>query len=146
MTPDPHPADPVRYGSRYGSDAAASPATPTDTPTDTPSDRACPICQTGTVPARARYCSPACRQHAYRLRQLDPTPADRTTLTADLRRRRALRSAQVYECGDCGERRLGEPRCPDCHRFGRAIGLGGLCPHCDEPVLLADLLPPEVLP
>jgi len=142
MTPNPHAANPVRYGSRYGSDAAASP----DTPTNLPSDQACPICQTGTVPARARYCSDACKQRAYRLRRLDPTPADLTTLTANLRRRRALRSAQLYECGDCGERRLGEPRCPDCHRFGRAIGLGGLCPHCDEPVLLTDLLPPEVLP
>lgn len=142
MTPDPHPADPVRYGSRYGSPDGPSAQPPTGTPTD----RACPICQIGTVPARARYCSPACRQHAYRLRQRDPTPADLTMLTADLRRRRALRFAQLYECGDCGERRLGQPRCPDCHRFGRAIGLGGLCPHCDEPVLLADLLPPEVLP
>ena len=99
MTPDPHAANPMRYGSRYGSDPAASPGRPPDMP----SDRACPICQTGTVPARARYCSPACRQHAYRLRQLDPNPADLTTLTADLRRRRALRSAQIYECGDCGE-------------------------------------------
>jgi hypothetical protein len=142
MTPDPHLADPVRYGSRYGSDAAAA----SDLPADSPTGRACPTCQTDTVPPRARYCSDACKQRAYRLRRLDPAPADLTTLTSTLRRRRALRSAQVYECGACGERRLGEPRCPDCHRFGRAIGLGGLCPHCDEPVLLADLLPPEVLP
>ena len=146
MMPDPHAAHPVRYGSRYGSDAAASPGSPTSAPTDTPRDRACPICQANTVPARARYCSAACKQRAYRLRRLDLTPADLTTLTNTLRRRRALRAAQLYECGDCGERRLGEPRCPDCHRFGRAIGLGGRCPHCDEPVLLADLLPPEVLP
>ena len=88
----------------------------------------------------------ACKQRAYRLRRLDPTPADLTTLAATLRRQRALRSAQIYECGVCGERRLSEPRCPDCHRFGRAIGLGGLCTHCDEPILLADLFPPEVLP
>lgn len=142
MTPDPHPANPVRYGSRYGPDAAAA----SDTPTNMLTDRACPICQTGLVPPRARYCSDACKQRAYRLRRLDPAPADLTTLTATLRRRRALRSAQVYECGLCGERRLGEPRCPDCNRFGPAIGLGGLCPHCDEPVLIADLLPPEVLP
>jgi predicted nucleic acid-binding Zn ribbon protein len=142
MTPDPHPADPVRYGSRYGSPAASDP----DTLASTATDRRCPVCQTTTVPARARYCSDACRQRAYRLRRRDPAPADLTTLAATLRRQRALRSAQIYECGGCGERRLGEPRCPDCHRFARAIGLGGLCPHCDEPILLADLFPPEVLP
>jgi hypothetical protein len=142
MTPEPHPADSVRYGSRYGSPAATDP----DTMASTATDRRCPVCQTTTVPPRARYCSDACKQRAYRLRRLDPAPADLTTVAATLRRRRALRSAQVYECGLCGERRLGEPRCPDCHRFGRAIGLGGLCTHCDEPVLLADLLPPEVLP
>lgn len=142
MTLDPHAVTPVRYGSRYGSLAASAP----DTVASTATNRRCPVCQTGPVPPRARYCSDACKQRAYRLRRLDPAPTDLTTLTAELRRRRTLRAAQIYECGDCGERRLGEPRCPDCHRFGRAIGLGGLCPHCDEPLLLADLLPPEVLP
>ena len=142
MTSNPSLTDPVRYGSRYGSDATPAP----DAAATMATERRCPVCQTDSVPARARYCSSACRQQAYRLRQLDPAPADLTTLAVTLRRQRALRSAQIYECGDCGERRLGEPRCPECHRFGRAIGLGGLCTHCDEPVLLADLLPPEVLP
>jgi hypothetical protein len=36
---------------------------------------------------------------------------------------------------------LGQQRCPDCGLFCRRIGPGGLCPHCDEPVALADLLP-----
>ena len=70
MTPEPHPADPVRYGSRYGSPAASDP----DTMASPATDRRCPVCQTGAVPPRARYCSDACKQRAYRLRRLDPAP------------------------------------------------------------------------
>lgn len=56
--------------------------------------------------------------------------------------RRGFRPAStIYECSACGERRLGQQRCDDCNRFGRALGPGGPCPHCDEPVLLADLFP-----
>ena len=48
---------PVRYGSRYGSGGA-----------DVPAQR-CPTCH-GPVPsARARYCSAACKQRAYRARR-----------------------------------------------------------------------------
>jgi hypothetical protein len=46
----------------------------------------------------------------------------------------------VYECPVCGARFLGEQRCPDCNVFCRRLGPGGPCPHCDEPVALADLL------
>jgi hypothetical protein len=28
----------------------------------------------------------------------------------------------------------------------RRVGLGGHCPHCDEPVAIADLLDEEVVP
>lgn len=138
MTPDSRPADPVRYGSRYGSPDGSTAAAP--------SARACPICQTGSVPARARYCSDACKQRAYRLRRTTVGPPDLTDLATDPRRRQALVAHTVYECPSCETRFLGEPRCPDCHLFSRRLGLGGLCSHCDEPVLVADLLPPEVLP
>lgn len=47
----------------------------------------------------------------------------------------------VYACPSCDTRFLGEQRCPDCGLFGRRVGPGGLCPHCEEPVALADLLP-----
>jgi hypothetical protein len=134
MTPDPNPTLPVRYGSRYGSLATA------------PNARACPICQTGTVPRRARYCSDACKQRAYRLRRSAGVPMDLTKLTAEPRRRQALVAHIVYECPNCETRLLGEQRCPDCHVFCRRLGLGGSCPHCDEPVLLTEILPPEVLP
>lgn len=136
MMPEPAPADPVRYGSRYGSEPLA-PAPP---------GRLCPVCQTGTVPPRARYCSDACKQRAYRLRRAAVVPPDLARCDAKPRRRQALTPHTVYECPSCETRLLGEQRCPDCHVFCRRLGLGGPCPHCDEPVLLADILPPEVLP
>jgi hypothetical protein len=51
----------------------------------------------------------------------------------------------IYECGRCGERFLGERRCGDCHVFARAVGLGGVCPECDTPLLIEDLLGEEVI-
>jgi len=127
-----HPTTPVRYGSRYGSSDA----------TDARPHRACPVCQAAITSARARYCSDACKQHAYRRRQTD-NPVDLDALTADLRSRHALVTRTVYECPSCEARLLGEQRCPDCHVFCRRLGLGGPCPHCDEPVTFAELLGPE---
>jgi hypothetical protein len=46
----------------------------------------------------------------------------------------------VYECSGCGERFVGLRRCPDCHLFLANLGLGGACIHCDEPLLLTELL------
>ena len=80
-----------------------------------------------------RFCSPACRQRAYRVRAgaHEVAPA-----------RRTLRAETVYECPECGLRLLGEQRCADCGVFCRRVGPGGSCPHCDEPVAVADLLAP----
>jgi hypothetical protein len=118
----------VRYDSRYGSGAP------------TAASHACPVCTTPLDSARARYCSDACKQRAYRLRQVDTAPADTTALAAELKRRAELIAHTVYECPVCEARYLGEQRCADCNRFCRALGPGGACPHCDEPVLIADLL------
>jgi hypothetical protein len=126
MTPAERPT-PVRYGSRYGS------AAPADT-------RVCPLCTAPLPSPRARYCSEACKQRAYRLRQADRTSPNLTARTQELKRLRTLVAHTLYECPTCGERYLGERRCPDCHRFCRALGLGGVCPHCDELLLLTDLL------
>jgi ribosomal protein L32 len=49
-------------------------------------------------------------------------------------------ATSVYECSACGERFLGERRCPDCNLFARNLGLGGACPVCDLIVLLSELL------
>ncbi len=46
----------------------------------------------------------------------------------------------VYTCEECGERYLGERRCPDCGSFLRRLGVGGHCPECDQAVLVAELL------
>lgn len=66
--------------------------------------------------------------------------SDNAALAVELKRLGELVAHTLYECPACGERYLGERRCPDCNRFCRALGLGGACPHCAEPVLLAELL------
>jgi hypothetical protein len=99
---------------------------------------ACPVCGHPFVRrGRARFCSAACRQAAWRRRQPAPTLPHPT---------RAPRPATVYQCPVCEARYLGAQRCPDCQRFCRRLGPGGLCPQCDEPVALADLLPVEPRP
>lgn len=92
----------------------------------------CPRCTRTFIPlGRQRYCSAACRQATWRRRHAPTLPALPP---------RVPRAGTVYECPACGARFLGEQRCPDCHQFCRRVGPGGSCPHCDEPVALADLL------
>lgn len=79
---------------------------------------------------RGRFCSDACRQAAWRWRRSTELAAPPTSHPA---------MATVYECGGCETRFVGERRCPDCNRFNRRVDLGGYCPHCDEPVAIADL-------
>jgi hypothetical protein len=125
----PHRPDaPVRYGSRYGSEPAAG------------AEPRCLVCRASLPSRRARYCSDACRQRAYRLRQVDLTGADTASLVTELKRRAALLAHRLFECPACGELYLGEQRCPDCNRFCRLLGLGGTCPSCEQPILLAELL------
>ena len=121
---------PVRYGERYGSPPP-------------PRARRCPVCGSPIGTARAQYCSPVCKQRAYRLRHVDLAASDTTARTKALRRQWRLVAQTLYECPLCEERYLGERRCPDCNRFCRSIGLGGACPHCDQPILVAELLGEE---
>jgi hypothetical protein len=100
----------------------------------------CPLCQRPFTPAgRQKYCSDACRSAAYRRRRDAGRPA---VTVAKVQPRRPI---TVYECDDCGNRALGEQRCPDCCTFMRKIGLGGECPCCGEPVSITDLLSQEVI-
>ena len=93
---------------------------------------ACQVCGLSFTPVgRQRVCSAACRQAAWRRRHGAPLPSIP---------RRVSRAATIYECPSCDTRYLGEQRCPDCGIFCRRAGPGAPCPHCDEPVLLADLL------
>lgn len=98
----------------------------------------CLVCGAALVSTRARYCSRAHQQRAFRLRH--QTGVDLQSLRLQLQRRRALVAHTVYECPNCAERFVGERRCPECNLFTRALNLGGLCPECDAPVLLVDLL------
>lgn len=133
MTALPSSPDPVRNGSRNGA-------------VDGRPGAACPVCDRPLPSARTRYCSAACRQRAFRLRHAVLATIDDSQLRAELRRRGALVAHTLYECGSCGERLVGERRCPNCNVFCCAIGLGGRCDECDAPLLLADLLGLEVLP
>jgi len=124
----PAVGSPVRYGSCYGSELT------------TGTEPRCPVCTASLPSRRARYCSDACRQRAYRLRQVDLTVTDTAALVTELKRRVDLLAHRLFECPACSEQYLGEQRCPDCNRFCRLLGLGGACPSCDQPILLAELL------
>jgi hypothetical protein len=104
------------------------------------------VCAQPLDSSRARYCSAACRQRSFRLRHVQFATVDDRQLHTELRRRGALVAHTVYECSVCGERQVGVRRCEQDNVFCRALGLGGRCRECDEPVLLADLLELEVMP
>jgi len=104
----------------------------------------CPVCGKAPSSSRARYCSPAHRQRAFRLRHVQLV--DERYLRTELRRREALVAHTLYECSVCGERSVGERRCQECNVFKRALGLGGQCTECEQPILLAELLELESAP
>ena len=105
---------------------------------------------------RRRFCSDGCRQAAWRRRHSIPGTSGTSALgsaegrlSGKARRLppplpagevRSARPLTVYECPSCGARYLGAQRCPDCGLFCRRVGPGGRCPHCDEPVAVADLI------
>jgi hypothetical protein len=96
---------------------------------------ACPICTRPFVPVgRQRVCSAACRQAAYRRRQQAPLPP------LALPPRRSRREGTIYQCPACEARYLGTQRCPECGLFCQRVGPGGLCPQCQEPVAVAELV------
>lgn len=103
--------------------------------------RRCPApgCGQPLTSTRAHYCSARCRMRALRERRLLGSQPAALTETAPPARRPVAHC--VYECTSCGERFLGEPRCPECHLFNRNLGLGGACPDCDHPIVLTELLP-----
>lgn len=100
---------------------------------------ACPTCQSLFRPSgRRRFCSDACRRLAWdRRQQLAPAPGRVTPGGPPL---------SIYGCAACGSRAAGEQRCERCRTAMARIGLGGICPHCDELVAVADLLIEEVMP
>jgi hypothetical protein len=96
----------------------------------------CPTCQQPFTPIRRqRYCTPACRQAAWRARHRQPPPEP--AVVPPVTSRRAI---TVYQCPHCDTRYLGQQWCPDCHTPCTRLDLGGLCPHCDEPVAISDII------
>lgn len=98
----------------------------------------CPICQIYFTPVgRQTYCSTPCRKTAFQRRHQNPS----APITVPAARHR--RDYTIYECPDCGERLYGEQRRQPCSSSARRIGIEGLCPHCDQPVALSDLIDQE---
>jgi len=125
----------------------AKPSCDTSCDGSTPSGtRTCALCLGPLTDPRSRYCSPAHRQRAFRLRRVKLASVDERQLRAELRRRGALVAHTVYECSVCGERQVGVRRCEQDNVFCRALGLGGHCTECEQPILLTELLELEVMP
>jgi hypothetical protein len=97
----------------------------------------CLACGGPLPPSRARStCSDACRQALWRRRHPPAaTPALPAPPAGASRRART-----VYQCDNCDTRALGDQRCDDCGTFMRRVGQGGLCPCCDQPVTIDELL------
>lgn len=92
---------------------------------------ACALCGRGFMPSgRRRFCSDACRQAAFRARVAAPEPFQ------------PARANTVYECPGCEARFVGTQRCDECNLWCRRLGPGALCPHCEEPVALGDIVSP----
>jgi hypothetical protein len=142
--PDPSPPSTALSRDDPATSTALSrddPATSTALSRDDPATMTCPVCQACFTPTgRQRYCGTPCRKTAFRRRHQHPP-----TTTVVVPAARPRRQITVYECPACGERLLGDQRCQPCATFTRRVGIGGPCPHCDEPVCLADLLDQEVL-
>jgi len=135
---------PPRNDNRNDNRTSPAPATaqPTAPPSPSRNDirneitsAACPVCAAAFTPIRRQtYCTPACRQAAFRARHRQPRPA---VVTPPATPRRAI---TIYQCPECDTRQPGQQWCHDCHQPCRRVDLGGLCPHCDEPVTISDLL------
>jgi len=110
---------------------AASPSGDDSTTTSLPT---CPVCWTAFTPVgRQRFCSGNCPKTAWSRTRRTPRPASPVPPAGQ------LRAASIYHCNSCENRYLGLQWCPDCNQPCTRVGLGGSCPHCDEPVAISDL-------
>ncbi|MDN5849916.1 MAG: hypothetical protein L0H63_09820, partial [Nitrococcus sp.] len=97
----------------------------------------CPVCDTPFHPVRRQaYCSPACKQIAWRERRRpDPNPSPLAR----------ARDHTIYQCIDCETRYLAQQWCTDCTRPCRSLGPGGPCPHCGDLLTVEELLTGEAV-
>jgi phage FluMu protein Com len=99
----------------------------------------CAFCDgTFTRTGRQTFCTDACRAAAYRRRRMAARPF--VVIPPQIPRV----PSTIYECDSCGARALGTQRCTDCRTFMRRVDIGGACPHCDEPITVAELIGREV--
>ena len=97
----------------------------------------CPVCWTPfTKIGRQRYCTQTCRKTAWKRRHATPVEVTEPVVPQGIRRR----DITIYACPTCETRYHGEQWCHDCNQPCTRVGLGGLCPHCSEPVAISDLL------
>ena len=96
----------------------------------------CPVCWTPfRRVGRQRFCSDNCRKTAWaRTHKIPARPVE--PVPPPGRRR----DATIYSCPSCEARYHAQQWCHDYNQPCTRVGLGGLCPHCDEPVALTDLL------
>ena len=85
---------------------------------------------------RQTHCSPACRQAAWRARNI----ATRLAGAVPALPVRHRREVTVHACTECDQRYFGEQWCGDCNRPCTRVGIGGTCPNCEEPVAVDELL------
>ncbi len=118
-------------------DTTTSGFSPDPDPAPHPGRLLCPVCWTPfTRVRRQRYCSDACRKTAWTRRHATNARHAELAVPQPIRRR----DDTIYACGSCETRYHGQQWCHDCNQPCARVGLGGLCPHCDEPVALTDLL------
>ena len=116
-----------------------------DTRDDSQPLATCPVDGTQFQPVgRGRFCTPRCRQQAFRLRSRQADTATLVDVTDQLRREHRLIAQTVYECSSCQERLLGERRCSSCNLWCRKVGIGGECTGCGEIVTISELLGVEL--
>ncbi len=96
----------------------------------------CGLCGRSLPPGRSsqRWCSPACRQMAYRRRHQPEVPQ------LGRPEARSRRTGTVYACPVCDQRYLGFQYCSECSTFCVGLGPGGPCPHSAEQLTVAELL------
>ena len=110
---------------------------PVRNPTTGPSSLLCPVCWTAfTRVGRQLYCTDACRKTAWTRRHAATVHVAEPVVPPAVRRR----DVTIYACPTCETRYFGEQWCHDCNQPCTRVGLGGLCPHCSEPVAITDLI------
>ena len=126
----------VRTQHRSARPAAGSGLMDTKTPVSDVSVTApgCPSCGRPLPTGRSRrFCSPACRQAAYRRRhQRDEPPVQ-------LPPQRSRLHGTVYQCPECETRYLAEQWCHDCSRPCQRLSPGGTCPSCEETITIQEI-------